>query len=251
MHRPIAPEHITALNAGRAETRHLADALAVDFTILMKHIAPQAPPFKAEGGFVGRMAQAGQFLKTQVGFRMADFKTLSTHPSDTVRGWACYGGLLFDAPLHERVLYIQPFADDLHFGVREWAWIALRPFLMKDLDQSMDLLRPWTVSPSERLRRFACEALRPRGVWCAHIPALKKEPWRARALLDPLSNDSARYVQLSVGNWLNDASKDHPEWVQGVCAEWAEKHQNPHTDRICKRALRTIKRQALKQGICS
>jgi len=86
--------------------------------------------------------------------------------------------------LAERLAAIRPLADDSHFGVREWAWIAVRPHLAADLDQAIALLAAeWTSDRSERIRRFASESIRPRGVWCAHLSVLKKEPERALPVL--------------------------------------------------------------------
>lgn len=65
-------------------------------------------------------------------------------------------------------------------------WLAVRPALAADLDAAIAQLQAWTALPSERLRRFASEALRPRGVWCAHIAALKADPGQALPLLEPL-----------------------------------------------------------------
>ncbi len=47
-------------------------------------------------------------------------------------------------------------------GVREWAWMAVRPVLAAELDPGVALLLPWSGEESERLRRIASEASLPR-----------------------------------------------------------------------------------------
>lgn len=243
--KDISPERLAQLNAG-APASHLTECLAVDFARLLQALAPEVDKdgldqmrAAAGAGISKRMVLAAQILDQRSGPQA--FERMAAHASDTARGWACFMvGAAPDLSLAQRLARIQPLADDAHFGVREWAWLAVRPALVADLDTAIALLRPWTKQPSERLRRFASESLRPRGVWCAHIAALKADPGRALPLLEPLHADAAVYVQDSVANWLNDASKDQPAWVRAVCARWSAGKSATATQRICARALRTI-----------
>ena len=120
--------------------------------------------------------------------------------------------------------------------------MAARPVLVADLDTSILILAGWTGDSSERLRRFASKALRPRGVWAAHIGVLKEEPERGEPILTPLRADTSRYVQDSVANWINDAAKTRPDWAFDLCHRWAEDGDSPATARIVARALRSVDR---------
>lgn len=233
---------LAELNAGTAESRSLPECLAVDFAALMAAACPDvdaAPLHAAAGeGITRRMALAARLvLDRRGGAAVVD---LAAHPSDTVRGWAAYAvGLLPHLCLEERLAMIRPLADDRHFGVREWAWLGVRAAVAAAPERALALLRPWTAEASPLLRRFASEATRPRGVWCAHVGALRADPSPGLAVLEPLRADPDRYVQDSVANWLNDAGKDHPDWVRALCARWGEAGGKP-TAYIVKRALRNL-----------
>ena len=82
--------------------------------------------------------------------------------------------------------------------------------------------------------------VRTRGVWCKHIVEFKEEPWLGLGIIGPMKSDESKYVQLSVGNWLNDASKSQASWVKKLCLEWQAQSPTNHTYNICKRAQRTI-----------
>ena len=140
----------------------------------------------------------------------------------------------------ERLEMIRPFADDPHFAVREWAWLSLRPHVVGSIVSAVGSLQSWVDEDSERLRRFSTEVTRPRGVWSTHIPALKADPTIGLPLLEPLIADPSRYVQDSVANWLNDASKTRGDWVDQKCSEWVQATESPHTRRICRRACRSL-----------
>lgn len=238
----ITPEVLAALNAGTAETLTLPEALAVDFAALMAACLPgvDAAPLRAAAGegVTRRMALAARLALDALGG--AALVELAAHASDTVRGWGAYAvGLCPHLTLEERLVMIRPLADDPHFGVREWAWLGLRAHIAAEPLLALELLAPWTAEASPFLRRFASEATRPRGVWCAHVAALRADPAQGLAVLEPLHADPQRYVQDSVANWLNDAAKDHPDWVRAQCARWSV-GGGKATAYIVKRASRNL-----------
>ena len=240
----IIPARLALLNGGSVASATLTEGLAVDFAQLLAAAVPDLGAVRLErmraqaaAGITKRMVLAAQLLLEAD----ADLAVLQAHPSDTVRGWTCFViAAQAGWTLAQQLAAMRPLADDGHFGVREWSWLALRPHLAEHLPDAIALLAPWTADPSERVRRFACEALRPRGVWCAHIAQLKEQPQLALPLLQPLRADPAVYVQDSVANWLNDAAKRQPDWVRSLCAQWLLESPNAATQRICKRAQRSL-----------
>jgi 3-methyladenine DNA glycosylase AlkC len=241
----INPERRRLLDSGGAETRNLAECLAVDFVQILSTLdggiaAAYRDQLPAGAKITAKMRLAGSLL--QIAYSAKQLDALISHPADTIRGMACFaigGGT--DQSLTKTLGRLQPFAADTHFGVREWAWMACREPIIDQLATAIDTLASWTAHPDANVRRFASEATRPRGVWCAHIPALKADPSPGLAILKPLRRDPSRYVQDSVANWINDASKTSPEWACVVCREWQSESSNASTAYICRRAQRTLK----------
>jgi hypothetical protein len=133
---------LLALEEGSLETANLTEGLAINMAKLLAAAAPTAPKNATDLdlGIVQRMAQAGKALREV----NAD---LSAHPSDTVRGWA---------------------------------WMAVRAIVVAQPLEAIRVFTPWTRDANVNIRRFASEATRPRGVWAASIPLLRKEPEHAR-----------------------------------------------------------------------
>jgi 3-methyladenine DNA glycosylase AlkC len=231
------------LNLGTIETVNLAECLAIDFVTLIAQVVPELATvaksrIRSTDGITKRMAVAGQLSFEYFG--AAGVERLAVHPSDTVRGWAAYLlAAIPDRSLAQRLISIRSLADDDHFGVREWAWLAIRPVIADRIDEAISLLIPWANDNSPNIRRFAIESTRPRGVWCAHIPKLKQHPELGLPLLEPVRADSSKYVRDSASNWLNDAAKSHPEWVRMVCDRWQSDSNLPETKKLCTRALRS------------
>lgn len=242
----IPADVLHALSRGQMQSATLAECMALDQAVLVRTVFPGLPAAALKAvdaacalGGLKRMAGIGAVLLNELG--TDGIAQCQSHAADTVRGWACFmigAQPALDVPA--RLAAIRPLADDAHFGVREWAWMAVRPHLAQELAASITHLAQWTAEPSERLRRFASEALRPRGVWCAHIAALKREPAQALPILSPLRADASVYVQDSVANWLNDAAKDQPAFVRELCAQWLQGTPAEATRRICQRAQRNL-----------
>lgn len=240
----IPADILRGLNAGTLESANLVEGLAVDFDVLLRSVVPELSvaareTVKPSDGITRRMRAAGELLASQFG--VDELARFTEHRSDTVRGWAAYAiAALPRLTLADRLNRIRPLADDPHFGVREWAWCSLRQSIAADIEAAIRLLIPWTADSSANIRRFAAESTRPRGVWCAHIAALKSTPEAGLPILEPLRSDPAKYVQDSVANWLNDAAKTKPEWVRELCERWQAASPTAETRYITRRAVRCL-----------
>ncbi|TKI57085.1 DNA alkylation repair protein [Brevibacillus antibioticus] len=263
----LIPENVLALlHAGELESVNLTEWQAVDHIHLLRsvlphvllgaYVSPLVDQLEETGSTSGMKAirLIGQELLAilhKSGEPIATspvFLSLATHKSDSVRCWSAYIiGLDNTLSVEEKLRQIRKFAADHHFGVREIAWMAIRDSLVHDLNHSIQLLSEWVLDTDENIRRFAVEATRPRGVWCKHIDALKNEPARCVPLLTPLMSDASKYVQDSVGNWLNDASKSQPDWVTQLCDKWLRISDTKETKRIVTKAKRTILKTRTEQ----
>jgi 3-methyladenine DNA glycosylase AlkC len=242
------------LAGGTTETVNLMEWLAADMPALALSLAAwqkrsladtlrRAAEEMAGRGITERLRIAGNAIARVVGPSAPEFRSLAAHTSDIVRQWACYAvnSAALNQGLETRLTNTLPFAADRNMSVREAAWMAFRPHLHVHLTAGLGLLEPISRANDPNLRRFAVEVTRPRSVWGAHIDELKRSPELALPLLENVRQDPIRYVQLAVGNWLNDASKSRPEWVREVCDRWM-RHADRSTEFIVKRGLRTIER---------
>jgi 3-methyladenine DNA glycosylase AlkC len=252
----IPPQVMAALNRGEEEPLTLSEWLAVDVIALMQAVAPAVglASAQAELASAARAASAFGTLEKhrRIGMALRQamppgesevFATLASHRSGVAREWAAWTlAANPDLPLPERIQKTRRFALDPSMNVREIAWMSLRPYLAAELDLALQLLPAWVADGEPYLRRCAVEASRPRGVWCSHIAALKTEPQRGLPLLEPLRAEEHPYAQRSVANWLNDASKSQPEWVEQVCARWLQESDTPATRWIVNHARRSLRK---------
>ena len=253
----IPTEVLELLNAGKIETVNLTEWLAIEHLKLIKGVFPafgispknidliaQEIESQKKPSTMNTTKLVGSILyqlyaKTEVFDDL--FGHLSTHSSDSVRCYAPYLiGLNSQLSIQKKLMKAQKLAADKHFGVREVVWMALRPEIDHNLLESIEILSKWTNNKNENIRRFTTESTRPRGVWCKHIETLKEHPEIALPILENLKSDHSKYVQDSVGNWLNDASKSKPDFVITLCEKWKKESPTKETEKIIKRARRTI-----------
>lgn len=256
--KDIPKDILEQLNSGQIETANLVEWLAVDQRLLLENLLNQTDRIKYlkpiltdidnlnkqtvntinEAIGKGIFTQATKYNDTEI------LAIIATHKSDLIRCWAAYTiGKNPKLNVKQMLQQIQPFSADKHFGVREICWLAVRQTIAKNLTESLEILSKWTNNEDENIRRFASEATRPRGVWCEHIEELKQNPALGLTILKPMKSDKAKYVQDSVGNWLNDASKTQPEFVKNLCKKWGKESPTKETSYIIKKAMRTIEKQ--------
>ena len=256
----VPPEVLDLLNQGEIETVNLTEWLAINHIQLIQHVFPRLGISEQIVEFIAEKVAAQKkptamtntkligsslFVTYNQAYEYPEVvEKLSTHPSDSIRCYAPYLiALDFTRSLEEKLIASEKLVTDSHFGVREVVWFALRPEIDKELSVAIPFLSKWAESTDENIRRFTTEATRPRGVWCKHIEALKEQPELGLPILEKLSSDPSKYVQDSVGNWLNDASKSQPHFVNDLCTKWQAESPTKATQRIIKRARRTLDKQ--------
>lgn len=255
--KEIPKEVLEQLNNGEIETANLVEWLAVDQCLLLENLLKKNNRIQYLKPILANIEtlkkQTVNTINEAIGISIFEqslknsdpeiLLILTNHTSDLVRCWATYTiGKNKDLDINKKLEQIQVFSADKHFGVREICWLAVRSSIAKNLIKSIEILSSWTNHADENVRRFASEATRPRGVWCEHIEELKQNPDLGLAILEPLKSDKAKYVQDSVGNWLNDASKTQPDFVKQLCEKWKNESPTKETTYIIKKALRTIEK---------
>ena len=253
----IPAEVLELLNNGQIETVNLTEWLAIDHLQLIRAVFPQLGIDQDNINLISKEIESQKkpsAMNTTKGVGTSLYqlysqsknfdhvlKNLSSHSSDSIRCYAPYLiGLNESLTIEEKLTQSLQLVADTHFGVREVVWMALRPEIENHLEESIEILSGWTDKKDENIRRFTTESTRPRGVWCKHIERLKESPELALPILEALKSDKSTYVQDSVGNWLNDASKSKPEFVIRLCTKWKSESPTKETERIVKRARRTL-----------
>ncbi|UQB41279.1 DNA alkylation repair protein [Thiomicrospira microaerophila] len=140
---------------------------------------------------------------------------------------------LADAGLAFRVLGGLTQYSSAEFAIRDW--IEREPQL------TMNQMQAWSHSENHHLRRLASEGCRPRLPWGKALNQFKQDPTPILPILQNLIHDPSLYVRKSVANNLNDIGKDHPEVLLTFCQAWLG--SSKEADWIIKHAIRNFLKQ--------
>ena len=139
-----------------------------------------------------------------------------------------YGLENFDLSL-EALKFLTPFSS---------SEFAIRVYLKANFEKTLSEMEKWSEDENNHVRRLASEGSRPRLPWSFKLDKVIQNPKTTSKIIDALKSDKDLYVKKSVGNHLNDISKDHPEYLLDTLSTWNLK--NKHTNWIVKRAIRTL-----------
>lgn len=125
---------------------------------------------------------------------------------------------------------------------------AIRPYILRHPELTLELLRRWTRDPDHHVRRLVSEGTRPRLPWASRLGPFIADPAPVLELLELLKDDPSEYVRRSVANNLNDIGKDHPEILLETARRWSP-DATPERKRIIAHALRSLVKQGNQDAL--
>lgn len=116
---------------------------------------------------------------------------------------------------------------------------AIRPFIRKYPEETLNRMTEWAKSDNFHLRRLASEGLRPKLPWATKLDTFIHNPQPVFAILELLKEDEVMFVKKSVANHLTDWLKVNRNPTVALIQKWSQS-DHPHTQWIIKRATRKI-----------
>jgi 3-methyladenine DNA glycosylase AlkC len=120
---------------------------------------------------------------------------------------------------------------------------SIRPYLAKDPEATLAVMRAWARDENPHVRRLVSEGTRLRLPWAARVDWLDRHPERVIELLELLKDDPSTLVRRSVANNLNDLGKIRPDLLIRTCTDWLKGTSNERRV-LVEHALRS----AVKRG---
>lgn len=129
-----------------------------------------------------------------------------------------------------------------YFTITSSCEFAIRQFILRYPEATMNQMMIWAKSPHLDVRRLASEGCRPRLPWACDIPFFKKNPKKVLELLKLLRDDQSTYVRTSVANNLSDISKDNPMIFKKTIKMWLG--ANNARDKMLEKACNYLMKKA-------
>lgn len=99
---------------------------------------------------------------------------------------------------------------------------AIRPYLEKYPERTLEVMLDWSNSKNVHLRRLSSEGTRIRLPWAKKLDLFEKHSIPILQILDNLKDDDSKFVQKSVGNHMNDLLKDYYDITMQTLRRWIE-----------------------------
>jgi len=138
--------------------------------------------------------------------------------------------------LHDFSVSMQAIAEITKRNTGEY---AVRPFLRKYPEKTIEILSLWAQSENFHLRRLASEGTRPKLPWSTKLDIFIDNPEPVFKILSILKEDNIRFVQKSVANNITDYLKVNYESAKELLQLWS-KSNNKNTQWIIKYSTRKI-----------
>ena len=119
---------------------------------------------------------------------------------------------------------------------------AIRPFLEKYTDKTLQQMLTWSTNKNFHVRRLASEGVRPRLPWAKKLQIFIDKPQLIIPILDNLKDDTSKYVQKSTANCLHDILKDNIEIGKQIVERWNTEDKTLQRVWILKHALRNLRK---------
>jgi len=123
---------------------------------------------------------------------------------------------------------------------------AIRPFIQKYPERTLEILSEWAEDENCHVRRLVSEGTRPRLPWTMQLKQFIEDPRPVLPLLEKLKTDPELMVRRSVANNLNDIAKDNPALVVQTLRRW-KKFDDEGMQWLIRHAARTLVKQGNKE----
>lgn len=136
------------------------------------------------------------------------------------------------------MLQTKIWAEHPRWEIREMSGQVIRKGLKVFPIKSLTILKEWSTSESDNLRRLSIESLRP----LADIKWLR-DPKKNDCILEILAlnkADPSVYVRKSVGNNLKDLTKYMPEKILTLVGEWVKETGITVTDNLSSKTKKEL-----------